>query len=79
MASLPPNHIDKVAEYAEAAISEYWTVDYEQRTVIVNKLTEGKYAEHGRFTPGDQATSALLDGFVIDVPALFAVVDELAE
>ncbi len=71
------DYVEKLAEYAEAGISEYWIVDYQERTVIVNKLADGKYAEHGRFVAGDQAASVLLDGFVVDVKALFEAADEL--
>jgi len=73
------DYIDKLAEYAAAGIAEYWIVDYPERVVIVNKLADGKYAELGRFTAGEQATSALLEGFAIDVRALFAAADELAK
>jgi Uma2 family endonuclease len=71
------DYVDKLAEYAEAGIPEYWIVDYQERTVIVNKLVDEKYAEHGRFVAGDQAASVLLDGFAIDVKALFEAADEL--
>jgi len=71
------DYVEKLAEYAEAGIAEYWIVDYQERTVIVNKIADGKYTEQGRFVAGDQATSALLDGFVVDVHALFSVADVL--
>lgn len=34
------------------------------------------YIVHGEFESGDQATSALLAGFVVDVAAVFAVAEE---
>jgi len=71
------DYVDKLAEYAEAGISEYWIVDYQERVVIVNKLVDGEYAEQGRFVAGDQAASALLEGFEVDVQALFTAADEL--
>ncbi len=71
------DYVEKLAEYAEAGISEYWIVDYQERTVIVNKLVNRKYAEHGRFVAGDRAVSALLEGFFVDVKALFEAADEL--
>ena len=72
---------DKLVEYAQAGIAEYWIVDYQERVVIVNKLADGanKYSEHGRFSDGDQATSVLLEGFSIDVASLFEAADELVD
>jgi Uma2 family endonuclease len=70
---------DKLADYAEAGIAEYWIVDAEQRSVIVHRLDGKHYAVHGQFTRGQQATSVLLNGFTVDVSALFAVADDVAE
>jgi Uma2 family endonuclease len=66
----------KLADYAEAGIAEYWIVDFGQRRVIVYRLDGGAYVVHGEFLPGSFATSALLDGFQVDVSALFAAADE---
>jgi Uma2 family endonuclease len=63
---------EKLADYAEAKIAEYWIIDPETQRVLVHRLDGVQYAVHGEFTPGQQATSALLDGFVIDVAVLFA-------
>jgi Uma2 family endonuclease len=62
----------KLADYAEARIAEYWNIDPETQRVLVHRLERDRYAIHGEFMPGQQATSALLDGFVIDVAALFS-------
>ena len=69
----------KLADYAEAKVSEYWIVDPERRLVIVHHLQDGKYAILGEFAAGEEATSVLLPGFGIDVAALFAVIDEIPE
>lgn len=69
---------EKVAEYAAAGIAEYWIVDYQERTVIVHQLKGDKYVEHSRYGGEGQATSALLEGFAIDVAALWAAADELS-
>ena len=61
----------KRADYAEAAIPEYWIVDPRVETVTVLKLTTNAYVEHGVFARGDVATSPLLDGVTVDVTALF--------
>ena len=68
---------EKLAEYAEAGIAKYWIVDPERRLVAVNRLGAGRYVLHGEFTPGEKATSELLAGFMVDVTALFGVIDEL--
>lgn len=73
------DYVDKLAEYAAAGIAEYWIVDYQERVVLVNKLAGDKYELLGRFGENEQATSALLEGFTVDVKALFATADELAE
>jgi Uma2 family endonuclease len=69
----------KQLDYAEAKVAEYWIVDYERRSVLVQRLDGDRYTDHGQFTPGQQATSKLLDGFSIDVAALFAVAEDVPE
>lgn len=69
----------KLADYAEAGIAEYWIVDYERRRVLVHRLDGDRYTLHGEFAPGQQAASALLEGFEIDVTALFAAADDVPE
>ena len=61
----------KHADYAEAAVPEYWIVDPRVETVTVLGLTANAYVEHGVFARGDVATSPLLDDFAVDVTALF--------
>ena len=61
----------KRADYAEAAVPEYWIVDPRVETVTVLTLAGNVYREHGVFARGDTATSALLDGVAVDVTALF--------
>ena len=63
--------VEKRADYAEAGIPEYWIVDPRFESVTVLTLIAGTYADHGTFSRGDTATSPLLDGFAVDVTALF--------
>ena len=63
--------VTKRKDYAEAGIPEYWIVDPETTTVTVLTLDEKEYRTHGEFHPGDTADSVLLDGFTVDVQAVF--------
>lgn len=62
--------VDKCAEYAEAGIPEYWIVNPDDETITVLRLANDAYIEHGVFRRGEQASSALLDGFSVDVAAV---------
>jgi Uma2 family endonuclease len=57
----------KPLEYARAGIPEYWIVDPQNETITVLQLADSQYVEHGKFAKGTQATSALLEGFSVDV------------
>lgn len=61
----------KRADYAEAGIPEYWIVNPLDDTITVLALEGGTYVEHGVFRRGEQASSRLLDGFSVDVDAVF--------
>jgi Uma2 family endonuclease len=61
----------KRADYAARKIAEYWIVDPQTERVTVLALKGKQYRVHGEFAPGDEATSVLLDGFTIDVSAVF--------
>jgi Uma2 family endonuclease len=70
---------EKVADYAEAKVAEYWIIDPQRARVLVHRLDGAQYVVDGEFTRGQQATSALLDGFAIDVAALLSVADDIPE
>lgn len=57
----------KREEYARAAVPEYWIVDPELGQITVLTLDDQTYVVHGVFKRGEQATSMLLPGFVVDV------------
>ncbi len=67
----------KLLDYAEAKIAEYWIVDFQRQVIVVHRLDGERYAVHGEFTRNALATSALLAGFQVDVAALFAVADDV--
>lgn len=64
----------KRTDYAQARIPEYWIVDPDSETITILVLPDGAnaYTEFGVFSSGQQAPSALLPGFSIDVAACFA-------
>lgn len=69
----------KLADYAEGHVSEYWIVDPERQVVTVHNLNDGRYEIAGQFSAGQRAASSLLEGFAIDVAALFAEIDDIPE
>jgi Uma2 family endonuclease len=67
------DRVEKSTEYARAAISEYWIVDPEARTVEVFILRTGVYELLEKWNAGETAHSVLLEGFQIAVDTLFLV------
>lgn len=63
---------EKRKVYAKAKVPEYWIVDPEKQRITVLTLVGTTYKVHGKFKPGEQATSKLLAGFTIDVAEVFA-------
>ena len=61
--------------YAKAKIPEYWIVDPEHKTITVLWLTGERYKVHGKFRPGQEAVSLLLEGFTVNVAEVFAAGD----
>ena len=66
------DHKEKVFDYAELGIPEYWIVDPQSELITVLPLEGNQYRVHGEFADGQQASSVLLSGFSIDVAAAFA-------
>ena len=62
--------VEKVADYAEAGIPEYWIVNPLDETIAVLRLDGAQYLTHGVFGRGAQAHSALLAGFDVLVDAV---------
>jgi Uma2 family endonuclease len=63
--------VDKVFDYAEAGIPEYWIANPRAGTITVLWLDGDRYVEHGVFRRGERAGSATLPGFAVDVAAAF--------
>lgn len=62
---------DKVIDYAEGKIPEYWIVNPLDETITVLVLGKKKYRKHGVFRRGQSATSVTLEGFAVDANAVF--------
>jgi Uma2 family endonuclease len=69
----------KLADYAEGNVAEYWIIDPDRQSVLVHRLEQGQYALQREFTAGQEAASALLDGFSVNVADLFAVLKDIPE
>ena len=63
--------IRKRKEYAEGGVAEYWIVDPQECTVTVLRLEGGRYVVDGQYGTGQQAKSALLHGFAVEVDAVW--------
>lgn len=65
------DYVVKRGDYAEAGMPEYWIVDPRTETVTVLTLAGDAYNEAGNYGRGDRAVSPFLDGFGIEVDAIF--------
>lgn len=63
--------VEKVLDYAEAGIPEYWIVNPLDETITVLTLANGAYNELGVFQRGERASSTLLAGFSVSVDEVF--------
>lgn len=61
------DEVDKLAEYEQAGVGEYWLLDTENRTIRVYALREGSYHQVGHFSVGERAASTVIEGFGIAV------------
>jgi Uma2 family endonuclease len=61
---------DKVFDYAEAGVPEYWIVEPAAGTITVLRLDGDRYLTHGVFGRGALATAATLPGFAVSVGAV---------
>jgi Uma2 family endonuclease len=66
--------VRKRREYARAGVPEYWIVNPASEQILVLRLAGTAYVEHGVFTRGTQANSALLEGFTVAVAAVLDAV-----
>jgi Uma2 family endonuclease len=62
----------KRGDYARAGVVEYWIVDHREHEITVLKLAGEMYESAGVYRSGEQAISAMLPDFAVDVAAVFA-------
>ena len=67
------DEVDKLKQYAEAGIPEYWLVDSEDKSIRVYVLAEGEkeYTLHASYSGRDVAYSPKLTGFSAPLAEVF--------
>jgi Uma2 family endonuclease len=67
----PYDRNDKYRLYQRNGVREYWLADYRARTIEVFVLEAGEYALLGKWGDGEEATSRVLPGLLVDVSEVF--------
>lgn len=70
---------EKLIDYAEAKIAEYWIIDPQRQVVLVHSLAPDRYSQPREYGRGQIAVSTLLEGFGVDVGSLFAAAENIPE
>jgi len=63
---------NKYEVYEEAGVLEYWIIQPVEKTFFKYTLTEGLYQSSRMLTIGDEVTTGILPGFVLNLDELFA-------
>ena len=66
------DYVTKRVDYSDAGVPEYWIIDRAAASVLVLRLENGQYVEHGCFGSGQTATSHRLPGFAVRADDLLA-------
>jgi Uma2 family endonuclease len=67
---------NKYEVYEESGVKEYWVISPEAETVLVYSLINGKYNASKLLTSGDEISTPILPGLIIDLEELFAGINE---
>jgi Uma2 family endonuclease len=62
---------NKYEVYEEAGVQEYWIIHPSERTFLKYTLINGTYMASRLLTGGDNVTTPILPGFVLDLEELF--------
>ncbi len=62
---------NKYEVYEESGVLEYWVISPEAETVLVYTLINGKYKASKLLTGGDEISTPILPGLIIDLEKLF--------
>lgn len=66
---------NKYEVYEESGVKEYWIIHPEEQTLLVNKLVDGKYISSRLLTNGDEITTPILPGFILNLNDVFDNLD----
>lgn len=66
------DRVEKLAEYAEAGIPEYWLIDPDKQMIRVYLLEENEYRLTATYKAGDMAKSEAILGFEVAISEIFA-------
>jgi len=63
---------NKYEVYEESGVKEYWIINPKGQTLTINTLVNGQYKTSRLLTTGDEITTAILPGFVLNLEDIFA-------
>lgn len=61
----------KYEVYEESGVKEYWIIQPEEENMMIYTLVAGKYIPSKLFTTGDEITTPILPGFILNLNELF--------
>jgi Uma2 family endonuclease len=65
------DYLNKRAQYAAIAVTEYWIVDPKTQSILVLVLENGSYQEVGQFQDGDRIISPLFSSLSLAAEQVF--------
>jgi len=62
----------KYEVYEESGVKEYWIIHPDEQTLLIYTLENNKYRPSRLFTTGDEITTPILPGFVLNLDEVFS-------